>query len=88
MMMMKMKMMLPACLSARPVELPVILRTHGHPASLLHVGHDHRLVHVCAVGHLRGHLDILYNNSSSRQVQFSCKCSVDWSMVTREMFDQ
>ena len=46
---------LPACLSAGPVELPLVLRAHGHPAALLHVGDDDGLVHVGAVGHLGGH---------------------------------
>ena len=48
---------LPACLRTCPVKLPLILRPHGHPASLLHVGDDHRLVHVGAVGHLGTHAD-------------------------------
>ena len=48
---------LPACLSAGPVELPLVLRTHGHPPTLLHVGDDDGLVHVGAVGHLGCHAD-------------------------------
>ena len=49
---------LPAGLCASPVELPLVLGAHRHPAPLLHVGDDDGLVHVGAVGHLGAHPDV------------------------------
>lgn len=43
-------------LSGGPIEVPVVLRTHSDPASLLKVAHDHGFVHVNTICHSSSHL--------------------------------